>query len=493
MKQKKSTDHPWFKEKNYLHFDFPIGEKRAEKYVSRFTKTPDHSFYPFITYTLKLRRVARTPLSERVDLKKSLRFKRKERPLAYCAHRDRAIYSYYACLLSNKYEDYLKDCVFSESIFAFRKLGKSNIHFAKEVFDDIKKYSSCLVIAMDVEGFFDNLDHKLIKKQWKVILNTDVLPKDHYKVFKAITKYSEIDQRSIYDALKISRHHTDKNLHRFCDSKTYREKLRPIINANKNPQNCLKGIPQGSPISALLSNIYMLDFDEKAYELTNSMNGKYYRYCDDILFIFPNINLEDKNFYENQINGYIEDINLTLNPNKTEVFHFENDVITNQRKALQYLGFSFDGKNILLRSAGIQKCYSRIRGSTKLASRTRSKKFNANSPLARNTLNRKKLYNQYSYLGKRNYISYALRASNVMNSDKINKQVKPVWKFLNKQIDYWDNDFQQNFFKAYFLPRTILLSKCQKGSSYDILIRPYSKLYLSALCPNKYDFLNLRK
>lgn len=46
-----------------------------------------------------------------------------------------------------------------------------------------------------------------------------------------------------------------------------------------------KGIPQGTPISALLSNIYMVDFDLKAKEIIDRLGGKYYRYCDDMLFI----------------------------------------------------------------------------------------------------------------------------------------------------------------------------------------------------------------
>ncbi|MGP4712877.1 MULTISPECIES: antiviral reverse transcriptase Drt2 [unclassified Psychrobacter] len=476
MKNKKKSNHPWFKEKRYLHFDFPIGEKRAEQYVLHFREKPDHSFYPFITYTLKLRRVTRVPILERSDNKRSLKFKPKKRPLAYCAHRDRAIYSYYAYLLNDDYEIYLKRCVFSNSVFAFRKLGKSNIHFAKEVFDEVKKYESCLVIAMDIKSFFDHLDHNLIKKQWKTILGVDELPKDHYKVFKAITKYSEVERSSIYDALNISRYHTPKNLYRFCDSKTYRKKIRPLINNNKDSKNCTKGIPQGSPISALISNIYMIDFDKKAYELANSVNGNYYRYCDDILFILPNIDFSKENFYKNKISHYIEDINLVLNKDKTEVFHFQNGYITNQNKPLQYLGFCFDGKNILLRAAGIQKCYSRIRGSTKLASRTRNKRLKSKSPLARNTLHRKKLYEQYTHVGKRNYISYALNSSLIMQSEKIKKQIKPIYGFLNKQIYYWDTEFQNQFFKNHFTARTYLLNN-NTGKIVDIMLQPYTEAY----------------
>lgn len=197
MKKPISSKHLWFREKSYIHFDTPIGSKRAEKYVASFEKNPIHDFYPFLTYTLTTRKVVRVPISERKDLKQTLRFKPKRRPLAYAAHRDRAIYSYYSYLLNNSYEAYLKDCSFSESIIAFRKLGKNNIHFAKDVFENIEKYDTCLVIAMDITGFFDNLDHKILKDQWKKVLGKSNLPDDHYQVFKAITKYSTIDQKAV--------------------------------------------------------------------------------------------------------------------------------------------------------------------------------------------------------------------------------------------------------------------------------------------------------
>jgi retron-type reverse transcriptase len=47
------------------------------------------------------------------------------------------------------------------------------------------------------------------------------------------------------------------------------------------------GIPQGSPISALLSNIYMFSFDKHMKNYVDSIGGKYFRYCDDMLLIVP--------------------------------------------------------------------------------------------------------------------------------------------------------------------------------------------------------------
>ncbi len=64
-----------------------------------------------------------------------------------------------------------------------------------------------------------------------------------------------------------------------------------------------KGIPQGSPISALLSNIYMLEFDVLVKEKIMECKGSYFRYCDDILCIIPN---EYEEFILDYITGEIK-------------------------------------------------------------------------------------------------------------------------------------------------------------------------------------------
>lgn len=39
-------------------------------------------------------------------------------------------------------------------------------------------------------------------------------------------------------------------------------------------------------MSGLLSNIYMIDFDEAVSKHLAGIDGKYFRYCDDMIFIF---------------------------------------------------------------------------------------------------------------------------------------------------------------------------------------------------------------
>ena len=46
----------------------------------------------------------------------------------------------------------------------------------------------------------------------------------------------------------------------------------------------------------------------------------------------------------------------------------------------------------------------------------------------------KKLYKRYSYLGRRNFISYGYRAARIMGSPSIKKQLKPHWNRLRERI-----------------------------------------------------------
>ncbi|MGA4817530.1 hypothetical protein ACPA9J_34660 [Pseudomonas aeruginosa] len=99
------------------------------------------------------------------------------------------LYSYYCDLLNQAYEGHLAKVRWASAILAFRALGKSNIDFARDAFLDIAARKSCCVIAIDIKGFFDNLDHTHLKNAWRAILDTSHLPDDHYAVFRSPAKY----------------------------------------------------------------------------------------------------------------------------------------------------------------------------------------------------------------------------------------------------------------------------------------------------------------
>jgi hypothetical protein len=290
-------------------------------------------------------------------------------------------------------------------------VGKCNIHFAKDAFDWIRAKGECVALAFDVKSFFDNLDHKILKRQWAYVLGMKNLPEDHYAVFKSLTRFAWVMRDKALNALGISKHNPRAGRRRrLCTPEEFRTKIREAGLIEKNPNAF--GIPQGSPMSAGLSNIYMLEFDAAVSAKVISVGGFYRRYCDDILCIVPP---QNKTEVEAFVMDAIKHVKLEIQPIKTLRHEFKiADGILQADKALQYLGFLFDGNRVLLRNAGLGKYYAKMRAGVRLAAATKRKadKSQLAAGTATNPIRRKKLNTRYSYLGNHNFIwDYAQNGS----------------------------------------------------------------------------------
>lgn len=417
-----STASPiWFKNRNYIHFDPQIGVKKARRLVEEPISVANHSFYPFLHHQI---------VSKKLQRKGNGKFEltHKKRPILYAAHSDSQIYSYYAQLLSDEYEKVLKARDLSDCVLAFRSLGKSNIEFAHDAFMNIKKKGRCVAVALDASNFFDTLDHEYMKHAWCDLFNETSLPPDHYAVYKSLTKFAVCDRKQIYKKFDISPNNPWHERIRICDAKSFRQTVRGngLIKINRN--SC--GIPQGSPISALLSNIYMLEFDSQMQALAKSCGGSYRRYCDDMLFIV-NRGFETK--IQSTVEFMLQDIKVSINVKKTEIRKFwRYGGIQKADKPLQYLGFTYDGQRILLRSAALAKFSGRMTKAIRLVSQTIESAKSSGKIVK---LKKKKLYERYSHLGHKNFIRYGLKAANTMQSKAIKRQLKPLWNKLNNKMN----------------------------------------------------------
>ncbi len=413
----------WFRLRTYLHFDPPVGARAAEDYVAVPSNISVHSFYPFIKYTVASHKVAKMkpfgPVVKKV----------KERPIAYAAHMDSHIYAYYCSLLTELYEQKLSESYLSESVLAFRALGKSNIHFANDAFNEIRARGECTALAFDVTGFFDNLDHRLLKAAWAELVGGK-LSDDHFRVFKSITRFSWVEKEALYEKLGISLNNPKVKNRRLCPPEQFRNNVRGAKLVCRNSAG--KGIPQGSPISAILSNIYMLSFDREMLFFLAGLEATYFRYCDDILII---CNLGDGNAIYDFVDVALKKLKLELQHKKTEVREFRRVAgVLHSDKPLQYLGFIFDGVREYIRSASFTRYHQKLKKKVRLArqSMVRINKLRAARDEPPRELFLKSIHRGYSYLGRRNFVSYGHRAARIMASKSIKKQLRSHWGKIKK-------------------------------------------------------------
>ncbi|KAA8919972.1 hypothetical protein CEK64_09875 [Xanthomonas sontii] len=406
--------------RKYVHFDVPLSKSACAKLVADPVAVSRHAFYPFLRHDIIRTKLKRGGSGKIVKSSKI-------REIRYAAHADAAIYSYYNFLLMEKYERCLEASHLSENVTAFRSLSKSNVDFAKEVFDWIGGQRPCIALGFDVRDFFGTLDHLLLKRSWCSILGMPSLPQDHFAVFKSLTKHASVELIAARKALGITRSRLDK-ISRLCDSSNFRSIIRGknLVFVN----NSARGIPQGSPISAALSNMYMFEFDNKIKAVVESLGGLYRRYCDDILVVMPDV--ED---IEHQVSQLIEsslkELNLSIQESKTLICRFDSEGCD---VPLQYLGLVYDGKRIFLRPSGVARFYIKMRRGVKQFKC--AKRMDGGTALL--VQRRRKLINRYTEHTPsrgRSYFKYVKMAAKKTNSDAIRSQLKSSRKRLKALIE----------------------------------------------------------
>lgn len=361
----------WYRRRTYAHFDRPISEMRAHHLVSNPSQVAKHAFWPIILNPQKT-------ISLKSDNGRRV-WKRKVRPIAFAAHSDCHIYAYYAKLLNERLEDrYAQED--GSHVLAYRRFtpAKCNVHFALEAFEEIKKKRSCDVIAIDVEGFFDTLNHQHLKRAWAWILEKDELPPDHYAVFKACTRDSAITIPKLRDILGGEvRRRIGKSNRPICSPPEFRRLIKPFLRPRhvlawevkrKVPPAYLQGspagIPQGLPISAVLANLYMYSVDLAIKRQIEDLGGSYRRYSDDILLVVPSGKGRNA---EDIVQDELKKAYLTMNSGKTIRRRFD-EVKGSLRARIvdgsyhlrdlspaSYLGLNFDGQSIQVRDSTVAK------------------------------------------------------------------------------------------------------------------------------------------
>lgn len=319
-----------------------------------------------------------------------------------------------------------------------------------------------------------------MKQKWAEVWDgSNTLQKDHYRVYKSLTRMRYVNEDLLFrnyknkiwvrtatendpntfrerqKSIKHKRFLKDNKAIAFCEIDEFYKNSTHLVSKSTRT----KGIPQGTALSATLANIYMLDFDEEVQNYINSkeVQGFYQRYSDDLIMVVPS---DKKGEAIAHLRSLVADkVNLEIHPDKTKVYHFANedgkfigyeiDEVTEERKNknLEFLGFEFDVQRALIKTSG----YSKFNRSMKRAFK-RSVSLAINAESTDDKIHKSKLYKKFTYKGAKrrmiqngktktyrydwgNYLSYVEKSNNTFKdfngSDIIKKQSRKSWSRFN--------------------------------------------------------------
>jgi RNA-directed DNA polymerase len=422
----------WFKPRGYRHFDLPVDDKFAARamdpaFVAR------HPFSPLLHYTKSEKRYKK-------DAKSGVRtITTKDRPIKYASHRDACILAYYAHQLNLALEKLYLASGLSENVIAYRSLGKGNYDFSAEVLAYTKANAPVTILAFDVTGFFDNLDHGLLKQRLKTALGVTSLTEDWHKVFRSFTAFHFVD----LEELKAHAIFGPRLAARSRDRIAGVEELKTAgVIFHPNPEikkGKKRGIPQGTPISAAASNLYMIDFDAAAKAHCDGIGALYRRYSDDIMVVCDPAQAVA---VEAEVMRLIASELLEINPAKTERTDFGAAVhLPRSSRAAQYLGFTLHEDGPAIRESSLSRQWRKMRRAMKRIRKVATAKIAAGVSDGAHT---KRLRRRFSHLKVRddqgirtirNFSSYGRRSAAVFGSDeKITGQVKRFERAAQKEL-----------------------------------------------------------
>lgn len=476
--------------KGYQHFDpkvwFPTEKHKVRNVLKRGLKIENHrgtvSWYPFSPF---IKTLIKTPRYKFQAEESVYDLETKIRPISYASHMDSLIFGFYSFALTKQYERYLGVRGYSDCVLAYRSNmdGKCNIQFAKEVFDEVKRKGNCIAIALDIQGYFDSIDHEILLEKWQKVVG-GWLPEDQLKIFKALTSYSYVNKINFLKKYKINLRETEEPVVRLLDFvpgvKTHEkyDQLRKdqliVKNGRSEKTGRFAGVPQGSPISAVLSNIYLIDFDNMMYEKACAEGFFYRRYSDDILIVCDIDQAEAIRQFT--IDTIMQDYWLAINAKKVEITKFQSNSLgklrafsdkklqqddypmvdsSNEHKyysELQYLGFEFNGQRTIVRPSSLSRYFRKMTSRiVKTTSMAYSGKIRSSKVWTEQLLHR------YSHLGKRNFLTYVYNASKVeyanskgemkpgMNEPAIRRQVRCHIDILRRKLT--EKNMQRFFYK----------------------------------------------
>lgn len=192
--------------------------------------------------------------------------------------------------------------------------------------------------------------------------------------------------------------------------------------------------------------MYMLEVDKLINDMILGLGGKYMRYSDDFIIILPDVAELNAAEAFGKIHTLLKTApRLTLEQSKTQYFHYADGELENCGKQfhaeadgssrfINFLGFTFDGRQVSIRAKTISKYYYRMyRKANNIA------KAGGYTPAGKH-ISCENLYRRYSERGADgkpgNFLTYVSRAEREYGSNEaITRDTKRHMQKIRKTLD----------------------------------------------------------
>lgn len=344
----------------------------------------------------------------------------KERPIMFASHRDACILSKYSADLVGRLDEWYLANGLNDTVIAYRSLGQSNYHFAKRVEDFVRSHPSLTVMCFDVSGFFDNLDHKRLRLRLKDILKCQELAEDWFAVLRATTRYHFVNLLELKKHDQLALRLKDRKRHPLATIAAVKALGVPI---EKNTKAV--GIPQGTPISASFSNLYMMAFDLEMEAEASKRGALYQRYSDDILIACPpSRGAVLKALVEEKLIEH----GLELQSAKTDIVTLHG---LSCALNFQYLGYQLGYADARLRLKSLSRQWRSAKRAVKKTERVGLAAIKAGKATQIFT---RKLHMRFTAAGTKNFLAYAERSADAFDSSAIRQQAKRLNRFMSREL-----------------------------------------------------------
>jgi RNA-directed DNA polymerase len=212
------------------------------------------------------------------------------RPLAIGCLEDKIFQTLLAKILEAVF-----DPLFSRHSFGYRNGRNAHQAIARLYQEVNRRQSSCVIVEMDIEKFFDTVNHDQLMK----LIEKKIADQKLLRLIRRCLRNSILMEGGLVEKQDV-------------------------------------GTPQGSPVSPILANIYLNSVLDEWFDEHWRGKGEMVRYADDGVFVFNDMDTAEQ--FQKSLTERMNEFGLKLNLEKSGIRRFDKRSKTGD---VPFLGFAF--------------------------------------------------------------------------------------------------------------------------------------------------------